>query len=151
MTMTRWLGGLALVTAVVTAGVWLVGVRGNRLRLMIGLDREIPNTEFRTVAAALGPHLIESDVRALVQKESTLRFGSISSGMASLVTPPQWDARNWIGWLEFGPDGHLLAVRYGFVDFLLAKPEDHGLPKNACWAPAEACKTIRLARLGPGY
>ena len=74
-----------------------------------------------------------------------------SDRVASVRTPPQWGARNWIGWLEFRPDGHLLATRYGVEDYLLAKPEEHGLPRNACWGTDHECKATRIANWGAGY
>src|SRR5258705_6990423 len=135
---------IAVVFVTATAGLYFS--RGSRLRLMMGFDREIPNAEFVTMTAALGPHLTEKDVEAILARYPMLHYArSGADRVASVTTPPQWDARNWIGWIEFGRDGRLLAARYGFVDHLLAKPEQHGLPQNACWGTEQECKVASIS------
>ncbi len=137
---------------VAAATTWLALSRGSRLRLMMGLDREIPNAEFVQATALLGPHLTEANVESMLAKYPTLHYTRAGSDrVAGVWTPQQWDARDWVGWLEFRPDGHLLATRFGFVDYLLAKPEDHGLPRNACWGTDYECKATRVAKWGAGY
>jgi hypothetical protein len=116
----------------------------------LGLDRDVPNRQFLQVAAALGSELTSGDVQALVQKQPMLKYHQPAGDQVGLLsTPPHFGALNWVAWLEFGSDGRLLAVRYAVRDYLLARPEEHGMPSHHCWGSAEQCAEIDAR--WPGY
>jgi hypothetical protein len=130
--------------------VWQLSRTASWLRLGLGLDREIPNRQFLEMSAALGPELTSRDVQALAQNYSMLKYHQTAGDRTGLLsTPPHFGALNWVAWLEFGPDRRLLAVRYAVRDYLLARPEEHGMPSHRCWGSAEQCAGID--ERWPGY
>jgi hypothetical protein len=129
---------------------WQLSRSHSWLRLGLGLDREVPNRQFLEIAAALGPELTSRDVLALVEKRPMLRYRLTTRDRIGLVsTPPHFGAQHWVAWLEFRSDGRLLAVRYAIRDYLLARPEEHGMPSHRCWGSAEECAEIE--KRWPGY
>jgi hypothetical protein len=123
--------------------LWQLSRSNSWLRLGLGLDQETSNRAFLNVAAALGPELTIRDVQALVEKQTMLTYRQTAGEHTAMVsTPPRFDQQNWVAWLEFGADGRLLAVRYAVRDYLLAHPEQHGMPSHRCWGSAEQCAGI---------
>ncbi len=120
------------------------------LRIFLGLD-ESGNTQLIAFAKTLNSTSTKKGIRSRLASYPLLRYSEAFEPLGWVGTPGRWDVQNWVAFLEYRPDGTLLAVGYGTVDFAPIKSRGKdsawkGLPENACWGDALECETSWVRR-----
>jgi hypothetical protein len=110
-------------------------------------DREVYNAQLKAFAASLGSSTTRAGVPGALAAFPHLSLHRSSDQRWRVATPRRllW-VDNWVAWLEFRPDGRLLAARFGTLDSLGDGPlRPQGLPADVCFGTRGEC-ILALAR-----
>jgi hypothetical protein len=144
--------GIAVIVVAVAllldAGAFLRAQRLSSVFERIGSlwrDDSPANAELAAFGRALGPEVNGTQVRQILSRYPQLSLRVDGSARWRVATPGRLFADNWVAWLFFRPDGRLLAVKFGTVDFAGPVDRPNGLPDDLCLGARDEC-----ARATPG-